>query len=140
MLVLEGKGLPIGMTITSATQHESQLIEPLLDTVRVPRVGAGRPRTKIKRLIYDRAADSLKLRRRLLEERGVDLICPHRKNCRHKVQDGRKLRRYGDRWTVERTNAWLQNYRRVATRFDRLISSYSAFVILACCMIVLKRL
>jgi transposase len=140
MLAVEGRGLPIGLTITSATPHESKLIEPLLNTIRVPRAGAGRPRTRIKRLIYDRAADSLKLRRRLLEERNVDLICPHRKNCKHKVQDGRKLRRYEDRWTVERTNAWLQNYRRVATRFDRLISSYTAFVILACIMIVLKRL
>lgn len=123
MLAVEGRGLPIGLTITSATPHESKLIEPLLNTIRVPRVGVGRPRTKIKRLIYDRAADSLKLRRRLLEEHGVDLICPRRKNCRHKVQYGRKLRRYGDRLTVERTNAWLQNYRRVATRFDRLMGT-----------------
>ena len=97
MLAVEGRGAPIGLTITSATPHEWKLIEPLLNTIRVPRVGAGRPRTKIKRLIYDRAADSLKLRRRLLEGRGVDLICLHRKNCRHKVQDGRILRRSGDR-------------------------------------------
>ena len=140
MVAVDGQGIPIGIKLSSATPHESKLIEPTLDTIRVPRIGAGRPRTKIKRLIYDRAADYTSLRVRLKEERGIDLICPHRKNCKQKMQDGRKLARYKRRWIVERTNAWLLNFRRVVTRYDRLISSYFAFVILACIMIVIRRL
>ena len=71
---VDGQGLPIG-----------------IDTVRIPRIGAGRPRTKIQRLIYDRAADyptpdNPSLRRRLLEQRGIDLICPHRKICKQKCR------------------------------------------------------
>ena len=88
MVAADGEGIPLGIKLTSATPHETRLIESTLDEIRVPRVGAGRPRKRIKRLIYDRAADSLKLRQRLKTERGIDLICPHRSNCKNKVQDG----------------------------------------------------
>ena len=83
---VDGQGLPIGIKFSSVTPHESKLIESTLDTVRIPRIGAGRPRTKIQRLIYDRAADYPSLRRRLLEQRGIDLICPHRKICKQKCR------------------------------------------------------
>ena len=140
MVVADGKGVPLGIKLTSATPHEAKLIESTLDTIRVPRLGAGRPRKRFPRLIYDKAADSLKLSGRLLEERGIDLICPHRSNCKNRVQDGRKLRRYSRRWIIERTNAWIQNFRRIVVRYDRFLSSYTAFVTIACCMICVKRL
>ena len=140
MVVADGKGIPIGLKLTSATPHEATLIESTLDTIRVPRAGKGRPRKRFSRLIYDRAADSMPLRNRLKSERKIDLICPQRSNQKTKVQDGRKLRRYKHRWIIERTNSWLQNYRRVLVRFDRIFTMYSAFVTLACLMITLKRL
>ena len=140
MVVADGKGIPIGTKLSSATPHESQLIESTLDEVYVPHTGVGRPKKRFKRLIYDRAADSKKLRERLMKERGIDLICPHRSTCKYRTQDGRKLRRYSRRWIIERTNAWLQNFRRIVVRYDRFISSYHSFVILACIMICLKRL
>ncbi|MBP5620901.1 MAG: transposase, partial [Thermoguttaceae bacterium] len=40
---------------------------------------------------------------------------------------------------IERTNAWLHNYRRVTVRYDRFLSIYKAFVTLAFIMIVLNR-
>ena len=98
MVVADGKGIPIGLKLTSATPHESTLIEDTLDTIRVPRQGRGRPRKRFPRLIYDRAADSLPLRKRLKKERKIDLICPQRSNQKIKIQDRRKLRRYRRRW------------------------------------------
>ena len=86
MVAVDGQGLPIGIKLSSATPHESKLIESTLDTIRIPRIGAGRPRTKIQRLIYDRAADYPSLRRCLSEQRGIDLICPHRKNYKQKCR------------------------------------------------------
>ena len=116
------------------------MIESTLDTIRVPRKRKGRPRKRFVRLIYDRAADSLPLRRRLKSERKIELICPQRSNQKMKVQDGRKLRRYSRRWKIERTNAWLQNFRRVLVRFDRKIAMFTGFVILACIIITLRQL
>jgi len=90
-------------------------------------------------LVADRAYDSDPLRDRL-EERGLELVCPHRQNrTKPKRQDGRKLRRYRSRWIIERTIAWLQNFRRVVVRWDRTVSIYKAFVHVACIVILLKR-
>jgi len=140
MVVADGQGIPLGVLIASATPNEVILIESTLEKIRVPRPGRGRPRKRFPRLIYDRAADSDPLRQRL-KRLGIDLICPHRRNRKKpKTQDGRKLRRYRRRWKIERTNAWLQDFRRVLTRFDRNITMYSAFVHLACIMIAVRRL
>jgi hypothetical protein len=55
-------------------------------------------------LIYDRAADSDPLCKRLLDERGIELVCPHRKSRkRPHTQDGSACRRYRRRFKVERT-------------------------------------
>jgi hypothetical protein len=54
--------------------------------------------------IGDKAHDSDKLDQ-IMAEKDVDMISPHRSNRKpeNKTQDGRKLRRYKRRWTVERT-------------------------------------
>ncbi|MGH9779907.1 MAG: transposase, partial [Candidatus Acidiferrales bacterium] len=56
-----------------------------------------------------------------------------------RTQDGRALRRYRRRWIVERTIAWLGNYRRLTTRWYRSLTIYQAFFHIACFMIVLRR-
>jgi len=68
------------------------------------------------------------------------LIAPHRGGRRRPTtQDGRALRRYRRRWKVERLFAWLNKYKRVMTRWDRLIDHFNAFVHLACAMILMRR-
>jgi hypothetical protein len=47
-----------------------------------------------------------------IEETGIELIAPHKVNrVRKPTQDGRALRRYRKRGKIERTNAWLGNFR-----------------------------
>ncbi len=70
-------------------------------------------------MIADKAYDSDPLRKRL-KQRGIKLICPHKRNrVRPATQDGRALRRYRRRWIVEQTIAWLGNFRRLVVRYDR---------------------
>ena len=90
-------------------------------------------------MIGDKGYDSDALRGRL-RRRGMVLIAPHRSN-RHRTppQDGRVLRRYKKRWIVERSIAWLGNFRRLVVRYDRSLVIYQAFVHIACLMIVLRR-
>jgi transposase len=54
------------------------------------------------------------------------------------TQDGRKLRRYKQRWKVERLFAWLKNYRRIINRWERTIEHFLGFVQLGCMLILLK--
>jgi transposase len=75
-----------------------------------------------------------------LRQRGIELICPHKRNrVRLAAKDGRALRRYKRRWIVERTYAWLGNFRRLVVRYDRSLTIYRAFFHIACLMIVLRR-
>jgi IS5 family transposase len=116
MVVVDGQGIPLGGTITSASPAEVTLIEQVLNQ--------SYGKSKIQRLIYDKAADSDPLRVRLAK-RGIDLICPHRINRRKvALQDGRK-RRYSRRWIVERTISWLGNYRRLLIRWERYLNLYT---------------
>jgi transposase len=116
------------------------LAEATLAAIAVPRKGRGRPRSRPERVIADRGYDSDPLRKRL-KKRGIELVCPHRKNRRKpQTQDGRALRRYRRRWKVERTFAWLGNFRRLLVRQDRSLTIYQAFFHVACLLITLRYL
>jgi transposase len=136
MVLVDGQGTPLGAYLDAATPAEVTLLEKTLDTVAgKPR----RPRQNPQRLIADRGYDSDPLRERL-RQRGIELICPHRKNRqRPSVQDGRKLRRYKRRWIVERTFAWLGHFRRLVVRYERLVTTYTGFFHLACGLLTLRR-
>ena len=139
MVVVDGQGIPLGSILASASPAEVKLAEQTLDAVNVPRSGRGRPKKRPKRLIADKGYDSVSLRQRLKQLK-IDMIVPHRSNrTKSKKQDSRKLRRYRKRWKVERTFAWLGNFRRLVVRYERHIKMYQAFFHLACLVIVLNR-
>lgn len=137
MVVADGQGIPLGSKLFSASPAEVTLAEETLNAVQVPRLGAGRPRTRPERLICDRAYDSQRFRERLAA-RGIELICPHRRRRRICLQDGRPLRRYRKRWKIERTFAHLGNFRRLLIRHDRLLLLYQGFFHLACLLLTLR--
>jgi transposase len=140
MVVVDGQGVPVGHLFASASTAEVTLLEPTLETVAVPRSGPGRPRKNPKRAIYDKAGDADPLRKRLAR-RGIELICPQRKNrVKPPLQDGCKLRPYKRRWKVERTFAWLGNFRRLVARWERHITMDQGFFHVACRLMTLRQL
>ncbi len=72
-----------------------------------------------------------------MAERGIALISPNREN-RTKTQDLRPLRRYKRRWKVERLFAWLQNFRRLVTRYEYHALNFLGFVWLGCVLILVR--
>jgi len=132
------KGLPLGVRLVSASPSEVTLCgDHALAEVRVPRP-KGRPRQKPKRVIADRGYDSDPLRQRL-RRRGIELIVPYRENNQHRrCEDRRKLRRHKRRWIVERTNAWLGQFRACWFRHEHLLCTYRAFFYIACFWITLR--
>lgn len=131
MIMVDAKGLPIAVNTGSASPHESTLVEPLFDfmvTVDFP-----------ENLIGDKAYDSDKLDT-IMAEKEVNMIAPHRANrkLKNKTQDGRMLRRYKRRWTVERTIGWLQNYRRLCIRWEKSTQMFQGFINLTCTLLLMK--
>ncbi len=130
MVVADAYGLPLAADAASARPHEVTLVR---DTLQ-----ARFTRAQPRRLVGDRAYDSDPLDRELAAE-GIELIAPHRANrLKPRTQDGRTLRRYRRRWKVERLNAWLQNFRRIATGFDYYAENYLVLVHLGCVKILLR--
>ena len=131
--IVDTHGTPLAVQLAAANESEVNLIEPTLDNL---------PFTNVvpEHLIYDRGADSDPLRERLLSERGIELVCPHRKNRkRPPTQDGRACRRYKRRYKVERTHSWFHNFRRTIIRYETTLERYSGWIYLACVILTLRR-
>jgi transposase len=127
MAVADSSGLPLAVSVTSASPHEVTLVEQALESRFVDE--------KPKRLIGDRANDAE------LKCQGIEMIAPRRRRRRKpKTQDGRKLRRYKRRWKVERLFAWLGSFRRLVVRYERRVDNFLGFVHLACIVILLRQL
>jgi transposase len=91
--------------------------ERALDNSDVQPADEGAEPPQPERLVCDKSYDSDGLRERLLLEGDSELVGPHRRNRKRvALQDGRKLRWYRRRWTVERTFAGLGNFRRLVVR------------------------
>ncbi len=134
MVLADGAGAPLGIYVEAASPSEVKLLEPTLQQFEEAEL-QGQP----ERLIADKGYDSNAVREQLVE-RGMEPIIPARKNNRKAThQDGRKLRRYRRRWIIERTNAWLQNFRRIVVRYERKASNFGALVHLACALIIMRR-
>jgi transposase len=92
-------------------------------------------------VIGDKAYDSDKLDREVIEKLGTRIIAPQRAGrTRPKTQDGRELRRYRRRWKIERVFAWLLQFRRIVTRWEFHADNFLGFVHLGCLVILLRQL
>jgi transposase len=141
MLVTEGTGLPVGLYLDSAQKAEVHLAQTTLETVRV-RTPAGQLRTRPQHLTADKGYDSRRFRH-YLRHRGLGHTIPpilRVGRFRQRRLPSYDPVRYAQRWIIERTTAWLQNYRRVLVRHERLLTTYRAFVVLACVIITLGAL
>lgn len=131
--VVDPHGTPVAVHLAAANQSEVNLIEPALDNLPLEGVVP-------EHLLYDRAADSDALRERLEKERGIELVCPHRKSRKKRpAQDGRACRRFRRRYKVERTHSWFHNFRRTIIRYETTLERYAGWIYLACILITLRR-
>jgi transposase len=105
---------------------------PLVDAVPPVRGKVGRPRRRPDRVIADRGYDHDKYRRQL-RERGIKPEI-----ARRQTEHGSGLGRA--RWVVERTFAWLHNFKRLLVRYDRRHEIHEAFLAIACCLVCFRRL
>lgn len=134
MALADSNGFPLSIAIAEGNRHDAVLTDRTLDAAFVDELPS--------KLIADKAWDSEKLKVDLAENRNIELIAPVRsgkKNKHKRKQDGRSLRRYKKRWKVERLFAWLKQFRRVATRWERKSENYLGFVQLACIVILLRQ-
>ena len=128
--------------ITGGHRNDGALLAAVLADIRVPRLAAGRPRTRPDAVIADKAY-SAGTYRRALHARGIKVVIPEksdeiaaRKRRGHRGGRPRGLdtTAYRRRNVVERHFALTKQWRGLATRYDKLAITYRAAVVLAACI------
>ncbi|MFF3911102.1 IS5 family transposase [Streptomyces sp. NPDC001848] len=138
-LACDGKGRPLAILLTPGQRHDSICARPLLERIRVPRIGPGRPRCKPDQVVADKAYSSRGFRA-YLRQRGIAHVIPEKTDQRrHRHNRGRHGGRppgfdqeiYRRRNMIERCFNRLKGFRGIATRYEKTATSYEAAVTLA---------
>jgi transposase len=129
-LLVDAQGIPVNVILTKANRHDVTQLLPLVDGVPSIRGKQGRPLKKPKFIQADRAYDSGAHRLALAQRGIVSQI------ARRRTVHGSNLGK--TRWVVERTIAWLHQFRRLRVRSERLPEMHAAFLKIGCSLICLR--
>ena len=121
------RGVPLAVRLTSANRHDSKDALPLVDAIPPLQGERGRPRSRPDCILGDRAYDAEVIRHGLRTRHILPLLAVRR------TQHGSGLARF--RWVVERTFAWLNQFRRLRVRYDKRADIHEAFLSLGCALV-----
>jgi transposase len=125
-LLVDGAGIPLGRVLAPANRHDSPLLAPTLD-----KLGELGPLPDSVTVHLDAGYHSGKTREEL-ESRSLNGEIAHK--------GGKAPVQAGQRWHVERTNSWHNNFNRLQRCYERDEQVIDAFFDLADAIITLRRL
>jgi transposase len=136
----------MAVRLTEGQAGDNPQLLPLLDDVRVPRPGRGRPRKRPDRVVADKAYAHLSTRV-ALRRRGIAATIPERSDqVARRAAKGSAGGRpptfdpviYRQRNLVERCFNRLKQFRGLATRFAKRAAYHRAEIVLACIVLHLR--
>jgi transposase len=109
---VDSKGRPLNFVITGGEVHDSQPVPELLDT----------PRSALA-VTADKAYDSKTVRQHIRDDGALPVI-PSRDNARKKAYCPKRI--YRRRHKIENFFCRIKDWRRIATRYDKLARNFLA--------------
>ena len=126
-VVVHAQGIPLAVQLTAANVNDVTRFEPLLEAIEPIKRPLGRPRKRPAKVHADKAYAAAHCRAYL---RRYGMAC---RIARKGIESSERLGRY--RWVVERTLAWLNQFRRLTVRYERRAAIHEAFLHLGCALI-----
>lgn len=136
---VDGYGRPLAVLVGPGQGGDAPMCLPVLNAIRVPRLGPGRPRTRPDSVLADKAYSSRAIRGEL-RRRGIVAVIPEPRDQQgHRARRGSRGGRpvtydtdaYRGRNVVERSFNALKHWRGLATRYDKLAVVYRGGAVLA---------
>jgi transposase len=126
----EGHGIPLAVAIEGANRHDMKLVKPTIEDLKL-----NRPMATValpQGLCLDKGYDYDEVRT-LVAEFGFTA------HIRARAEEADQIKREAGfrarRWVVERTHSWMNRFRRILIRWEKLAKTYLAFLHLACAII-----
>lgn len=135
--VVNEQSAPVSVAIGEGDEHEGRRLIPLMQSISIKHHGRGRPRKNPKQL-YGDTKYHMHLNRFYLDRRKIKQQIPSTEKKR-KPGRPRQFNKalYGKvRYSVERFFAWIENFRKLTVRYERLSETFSALIHIACIMIL----
>ena len=126
-LICDGHGIRLAVRLTGANRNDSQEALALVDAIPPLQGKRGRARHRPRSVLGDRGYDAETIRRGLRARHIFPMLA--RRNTEHGSGLGRR------RWVVERTFAWLNQFRRLRVRYEKRTDIHEAFLALACVLL-----
>jgi len=134
--VVNEESAPIAVTIGKGSEHEGRKLIPLMKSISI-RHGKGRPR-KNPRRVYGDTKYSMDLNRFYLDKRKIRSQIPSmakkRRPGRPRLLDKETYKKV--RYTVERFFAWMEDFRKLTVRYERLAETFLGLIHIACIVIL----
>jgi transposase len=119
--IADAKGRLLSILLTGGETHDRPVAERLI-----------RRNDAAEELLGDKAYDSAELRE-WLEDRGTQAVIPNRSNRNHPFSFNKKS--YKERYRIENAFCRLKDFRRIATRYDKLARNFLAAICLAAALV-----
>jgi transposase len=131
-VLTDADGTPLVAQVTAANVNDGTMLLPLVDAIPPVKGKVGAPRRRPDSVTADKAYHS-NFREVMLHVKGIEPLLPRRG-----TDDDTSLGRL--RWVVERTIAWLHQFRRLRVRYERRADIHQAFLSLGCILICFRTL
>jgi transposase len=117
----------LAIQLTGANRNDSLQALSLVDAIPLLQGERGRPRDRPDCLFADRGYDAEAIRQGLRDRRMTPFL------AKRNIEHGSGLGRW--RWVVERTFAWLNQFRRLRVRYEKRADLHEAFLSSGCVLI-----
>lgn len=121
----DGQGIPLGVTATAGQRNEAPEFENVMNACLI---NTFRKAKRPDALAGDKAYSSTAIRH-YISKLGIEDVIPSRTN--EKRNENFDKGKYRSRNIVERAIGWIKEFRRVATRYEKIVDNYLAMVKIA---------